>query len=40
MRIKVPPNPTPEQLEVDYAAGLLRKEQLEDGAFKGLTEPA
>lgn len=33
MRIRIPPNPTPEQLEVAYAAGLLRKDQLEDGAY-------
>ena len=31
--IHLPPNPTPEQLDAAYAQGLLRKEQLEDGAY-------
>lgn len=33
MRLRLPPNPTDEQLEAAYAAGMLRKEQLEDGAY-------
>lgn len=30
---RLPPNPTPEQLAQAYAAGLLRKDQLEHGRY-------
>ena len=33
MKIRVPAQATPEQLEAAYAQGLLRKETLEDGAY-------
>ena len=33
MLLRLPPNPTPEQLSEAYAAGLLRKEQLEHGRY-------